>query len=220
MRLIFAAAVAIAIATPALAQNTAVHVRLPPPTLQAEQKVAAAQARFGPQSRAFAVTEGKRLAAGASVDEASLRASIVRANVGATSEGDVMMLAQLVMMQASQDAAYELRDLIAEVKAANEAKGGKRPRTTPMGLAPGGTKPVPMPSSQAPTPHAFKTGRPPLNQQFADLAREKDGLSDLSQEQSLKLQMYQDRYGKLMEMLSNIMKKQSDTQASIVSNLK
>jgi Arc/MetJ-type ribon-helix-helix transcriptional regulator len=47
-----------------------------------------------------------------------------------------------------------------------------------------------------------------------------DGMSGLSEMTSLRLQMAMDRRSKLMIMLSNVMKKMSDTQESIVQNMK
>jgi putative addiction module CopG family antidote len=47
-----------------------------------------------------------------------------------------------------------------------------------------------------------------------------DSMSELSEMTSLRLQMVMDRRSKLMETLSNIMKANSDTQGSIVGNLK
>ncbi len=52
------------------------------------------------------------------------------------------------------------------------------------------------------------------------MADRKDSLSDLSQMQSLRLQMYMDRRSKLYETLSNMMKKAGDTDSTIVGNLK
>jgi len=42
----------------------------------------------------------------------------------------------------------------------------------------------------------------------------------MSEELQMKLQMYQERYSKFMETLSNLMKKMNDTQSTIISNLK
>jgi Arc/MetJ-type ribon-helix-helix transcriptional regulator len=47
-----------------------------------------------------------------------------------------------------------------------------------------------------------------------------DSMSELSEMTSLRLQMVMDRRSKLMETLSNIMKSSSDTQGTIVGNLK
>lgn len=59
--------------------------------------------------------------------------------------------------------------------------------------------------------------------QRAALDRQKDqrdSLSDLSQEQQLKMQMVMERHNKAVEALSNLMKKMSETQSSIIGNLK
>jgi hypothetical protein len=47
-----------------------------------------------------------------------------------------------------------------------------------------------------------------------------DSMSELSEMTSLRLQMVMDRRSKLIATLSNIMKANSDTQGSIVGNLK
>jgi len=44
--------------------------------------------------------------------------------------------------------------------------------------------------------------------------------SELTDQQSLELQMTMDRQSKLIETLSNIEKKMADTQDSVISNLK
>ncbi len=48
----------------------------------------------------------------------------------------------------------------------------------------------------------------------------KDTMSDLSQEMSLKIQLYQERLSKFMSTLTNMMKKMSETSSGIVNNLK
>ena len=45
-------------------------------------------------------------------------------------------------------------------------------------------------------------------------------LGDLAQMDSMKLQMLMDRWSKSAELLSNLMKKMSDTGSRIVANLK
>ena len=54
----------------------------------------------------------------------------------------------------------------------------------------------------------------------AEVQSKLDGLSDLSELDAMKLQMMMDRRSKFIEMLANIMKKTSETQAAIVGNLK
>ena len=53
-----------------------------------------------------------------------------------------------------------------------------------------------------------------------ELQSKLDSLSDLSEMTAMRLQMLMDRRAKLMETLSNIMKKVSETQAAIIQNLK
>ncbi|MCC6806222.1 MAG: hypothetical protein IT381_02265 [Deltaproteobacteria bacterium] len=48
----------------------------------------------------------------------------------------------------------------------------------------------------------------------------KDTLGDITNELAMKLQLYQDRRAKIFDMLSNMMKKASETRGNIVANLK
>lgn len=59
-----------------------------------------------------------------------------------------------------------------------------------------------------------------LNNQINLIQNKTDSLSELGEMESLRLQMAMDRISKLMETLSNIMKKISDTDSVIVQNLK
>jgi len=52
------------------------------------------------------------------------------------------------------------------------------------------------------------------------LKQELDSLSELGEMEALRLQMAMDRMSKLMSTLSNLLKKMSDTAASITQNLK
>jgi hypothetical protein len=64
----------------------------------------------------------------------------------------------------------------------------------------------------------------PTAAQLQDLQKQTssglDSLSDMSQQQQLRLQMAMDRQSKFYEAISNIMKSTSDTQSSILQNLK
>jgi len=53
-----------------------------------------------------------------------------------------------------------------------------------------------------------------------ELKNDLDSMSEMGEMESLRLQMAMDRLGKLMSALSNILKKVSDTESSIVANLK
>ena len=47
-----------------------------------------------------------------------------------------------------------------------------------------------------------------------------DALGDMTQEQQIRLQDYLDIYTKIIEMLSNVLRKVSETQDSLISNIK
>lgn len=54
----------------------------------------------------------------------------------------------------------------------------------------------------------------------ADLKAKLDSMNEMGEMDSLRLQMAMDRLGKMMETLSNIMKKIDDTDSAIVNNMK
>jgi hypothetical protein len=59
-----------------------------------------------------------------------------------------------------------------------------------------------------------------LRQQQQAMSDKKDSLSDMSEMQQMRLQMAMDRRSKMVEALSNMMKKMSDTDNSIIKNMK
>jgi hypothetical protein len=62
--------------------------------------------------------------------------------------------------------------------------------------------------------------RSQLEQTAAALKAQRDDLSELGEMQQLRLQMSMDRTSKLMETLSNLLKKLGDTEGSITNNIK
>lgn len=73
-------------------------------------------------------------------------------------------------------------------------------------------------ASYAPT--AAGPTREELDRAAADAKAELDSISEMGEMDSLRLQMAMDRLSKMMSTLSNMLKKISDTQSSIVQNLK
>jgi len=53
-----------------------------------------------------------------------------------------------------------------------------------------------------------------------ELQQKEDSLGDLSEEMALRMQMYMDRRAKVLQVLSNIMKKTADTADAIIANMK
>ena len=62
--------------------------------------------------------------------------------------------------------------------------------------------------------------RKDLDTQIAQIQKDMDGLSEMSETQSLRLQMAMDRMSKMMNTLSNLQKKISSSADSIINNLK
>jgi hypothetical protein len=99
--------------------------------------------------------------------------------LGNLSNEDIEAIAFLVMMQATQDAQSDLKNMMDGIKKANQQKQSQRAARN-----------------------------------------QKDAVSELSEEESLRLQMAMDRQSKFMETLSNVEKKMAQTQNSVVQNLK
>ena len=59
-----------------------------------------------------------------------------------------------------------------------------------------------------------------INKVAKDINDKMDTLSEMSEANQLKMQMYMDRYNKALRAVSNAMKKFSDTSSSIIQNLK
>lgn len=69
-------------------------------------------------------------------------------------------------------------------------------------------------------PGAGGPSKAELQASIDQMKAELDSMSDLTQERQMRLQMHMEPYQKAFSMLSNIMKKVSDTQNNIVQNIK
>lgn len=154
----------------------------------------------------------------------------------ATKEADEDLKMILAEIKAMTAAKQKLRELISQVNKDVAANAGQRDKKPPLDFSSGlGTErayhrlciPYPDPQSD----NGVKCVRTDLHPgKITDLARLEaiqndlksrlDGMSELSEMTSLRLQMMMDRRSKFIATLSNIMKKISDTQAAIVQNLK
>jgi hypothetical protein len=159
-------------------------------------------------------------------------------------DGDIEAVAFIVMMQATNDmdkdlkaimdevksmtaAKAKLRDLISQVNkdVANNAKQQEATCLTPLcrslpshlsqlaAMTANLQKPVRM---QVPPRVTFANLQSLENQ----LKQQLDSMNELSEMTSLRLQMMMDRRSKFISTLSNIMKKISTTQDTLVQNLK
>lgn len=135
----------------------------------------------------------------------ALSASIQKSE-GQLSDGDIMAMALLAMTQSAKSAREDLKAIMDGVRSVSEQKaelrrvlGNKRDD-----------------SALAIDPDLLL--RLVATAQVDDIALAvSDDLSDM---QSLRLQMHMDRVAKMMAMLSNLMKKLADTQQTLVDNIK
>ncbi len=107
---------------------------------------------------------------------------------------DIESLISFIMAQAARDAEADLKTLLAEIKETNRSKEELRKFLEYR--------------------RAKRAGGSP--EKPAGL----DSMSEMSDVQALRLQMYMDRRSKAMSAISNLLKKISDTQQSIVQNWK
>lgn len=115
---------------------------------------------------------------------------------GAFAQGaDIEELAFIVLMDASKSADDDLQSIMAETKAQNAAKQKLRGEM------------------QA-------ANRAALNNAVQSAQDKHDSMNEMSEMTSMRLQMAMDRRSKFVEALSNIMKKMSDTDSSIIQNMK
>lgn len=117
---------------------------------------------------------------------------------------DITELIIMVMLEAAEENAADLKEIMDELRKRNERLCRWRKLAADL-------------RSRA----AGEAGDAALIRQASDVAAgQLQSLSDLTQELQLRLQMMMDRRAKFFEALSNIMTKQSDTAAAIVANLK
>jgi len=159
---------------------------------------------------------------------------------------DVEALMALVMMQCAKDQEQDMKNMMEEMKKRNEEKQKLRetqqameqnknamskqmldsfkllttiktytvtkPQTTKVQTVPTATK--------ASTPTVTKVSDAEVKEVQNAFKTKQDSIDEMSKENSLQLQKQMDRRSKLEEAISNLMKKISDTQNSIIQNMK
>jgi hypothetical protein len=156
------------------------------------------------------------------VARASLGSSSVLGNM---SDGDIMALAFLVLMEASKSAQEDLKAIMAGVKAINAQKAAARATLAAINAAKASQKPcakLECLDAIAASADYTKADLDAVKQALEPLPEgQRTGkLSELGELQQMRLQMFMDRQAKMTETLSNLLKKISDTSSSITSNLK
>jgi hypothetical protein len=114
-------------------------------------------------------------------------------------DGDIEAIVFLVLMNAAEEAQEDLRSIMAEVRAINHQKSKLRDM---------------LETVEREDAELAKRLRCEYDELFVSTQDE------LGEVQSLRLQMALDRRSKFLSTLSNLLKKLSDTESSIIQNLK
>jgi hypothetical protein len=118
---------------------------------------------------------------------------------------DIMSLVFRVMEQAVADTDADLRQMMDEMRKRREAIERMRRVVAEM----------------AALGEASALGESELGKSLRNyVAGNLQSLADMSQTMELRLQMLMERRSKMLEMLSNLLKKQSDTASAIIANMK
>jgi hypothetical protein len=133
---------------------------------------------------------------------------------------DIEAVAFLVLMQAASSAQDDLKAIMAEVKAINGAKQKHRELLQSLQKSVQANAGHPAYDFDGIFMLLATLYAKQLEAEAIELLHKPDSLSELSEIESLRLQMVMDRLSKLMSTLSNLLKKASDTTSQIVQNLK
>jgi hypothetical protein len=179
----------------------------------------AAEARLlvkvGPQTRAFIRQEVARQRGNQVFSEAL--AAPIRRSVGNLGDADIEALTFLVMMEAAKSQQEDLKAIMAGVKAINDAKETSR-RSAARNGSP--NAPRPRAAINRATISVVPRSKQDIDNQIDRVKNDLDSMSEMGEMESLRLQMAMDRMSRLMQTLSNLSKKISDTNATITQNLK
>lgn len=158
------------------------------------------------------------------LDESGANVAIHAEARGIGPDADIETLTILVLMEAARSAQEDLKAILASVKAINT---GRRQVAHELGRAgsghdgKGGATP---PAQEADVDAiiaavltAYGTGVVRDGRQLMD---DMDAVDELGDAEQLRLQTMMDRMSRMMSTLSNILKKISDTNQQLVSNLK
>jgi hypothetical protein len=187
----------------------------------AEAREAQLIAKLNPQARAWLKQEAMREAASNIASDAVATQAVRSAGPGLNLAGmSIEDAVMLVMMIVSRDADEDMRRMLTEMENARRQKQAMRQTIQNQKAAQASV------NSQLRQEYAAQQARPKIARSAALDAYltgqnvSYDSLSDMSQEQQLKLQMALDRRTKALQTLSNILKKTSDTSQGIIQNLK
>ena len=177
-------------------------------------------AMLSPSLRAWVITRARTTLDSAGSPDPEIIEGNARARLEGQdfSDADVESLVQLVMMESVRQADADLRDMMAQMREANARKARMRDMAAAQREAKKGLSDEARAEYSRPESKAVCVD-PPC--QFSRIAAPAtDSMSEMNQMEQLRMQMAMDRKSKAMQALSNLLKKNSDTAATITSNLK
>ncbi|MBK6827749.1 MAG: hypothetical protein IPG86_13180 [Chitinophagaceae bacterium] len=153
-----------------------------------------------------------------------------------TGEADIQALVFLVLMQASKSANEDIRAIMEKVKSDNEKKKKLREAqeiiknnqqisaaqydSFNLVLVKPAIKQNVVVNQNNASVNQRTVSRQDINTLAEKLGRELDSMNEMSEMNSIRLQIYMDRVSKMQSTISNIMKKIDSTKNQIVQNLK
>ncbi|MEI2737337.1 MAG: hypothetical protein V9F01_00965 [Chitinophagaceae bacterium] len=223
---------------------TAITQNLPSPEAEAFYKKAIAE--INPKHVRWIKTTAAEVNEKKLSDEDVMTRAKAYGVLGNMNGQDIEAIAFLVLMQASKSAQEDLKAIMAKVKAINNAKEQQRKNLAEIqrvqaavankeageaigGLPSGYDKELHRADSlkrltgikfTARRNNTLPKTKAELDRLANQIKDDLDSMSEMGEMESLRLQMAMDRMSKMMTTLSNLLKKISDTQNSIIQNLK
>ena len=182
------------------------------------------------------------------LDETAVRKLATNyATLGNLNGADIEALCFLVLMDAAKSAQDDIKNIMAATKAINNQKDALRQmmsstqklensnagiskqtldsfRFNLRSVTPNNVqttnRTTSVPVQRVNVMTTQKASSSDINQFQNELKHKTDSLNSLSEIENLQLQMMMDKQGKMITVLSNIMKKISDTQDNIIKNMK
>jgi hypothetical protein len=166
--------------------------------------------KVGPQTRGFIRQEATRQRGNQTFSDAAASRSVQGLNLDGA---DIDALMFLVMMEAAKSAQEDLKSIMDGVKAINDAKASNR-RTARTNAA------RPRAAINRAAISVVPRSKQDIDAEIERVKDDLDSMSEMGEMESLRLQMAMDRMSKMMSTLSILLKKISDTNATITQNLK
>ncbi len=192
-----------------------------------DQQALAVLQKSSPDVETLRVASRNRFASGTNLSALDIDSIVAMVLYQASQDADKDLSDQMKQMQQMNESKKKLRELQDQVKAEREKGASTRP-DSPCPTATCKELAARADQVQKTSPkNSVQLMRVSETPTYAELRHlelglqsNQDSLADMSQVLQLKMQMAMDRRSKVMEALSNIMKKSSDTQSSVISNLK